>query len=119
FFSQSDFSVLKTAGFATVTVDRSGSTNSVASVNYVVTNGTAISGQNFYATNGTLIFSNGVTSQSFNVTLIANLTILETGGSYVVPAGAQLLSNSSPLDMSEGVIGSNDKVSVLFAFRDA
>ena len=116
-------------------------------MNYLATNGTAINGQNFYATNGTLVFTNGVTSQSFNVQLIANtlvqpnlfaslllsnptngqvvnpgfasLTILETGGSYVIPAGSQLLTNSSAVDGSIGVIGSNDTVQVLFAFRDS
>jgi hypothetical protein len=144
-FSQGAYYALKNSGQATITVLRTGFTNSVVSVNYLVTNGTAISGQNFYATNGTLVFTNGVTSQSFNVQLIANtqvqpnldalltlsdptnavlvapaaatLTILETGGSYVVPAGSQLLTNSSLADYNIGVIGSNDTVKVLFAFR--
>ena len=147
-FSQSDYQVYKNSGIATITVDRSGFTNNTVSVNYLATNGTAISGQNFYSTNGTLVFSNGVTSQTFNVQLIANnliqpnlfallqlsnpstnaqiinpgtadMTILETGGSYVVPAGSQLVTNSSFADLSIGVIGSNDTVQVLFAFRDA
>jgi hypothetical protein len=147
-FSQANYDVFKNAGLATITVNRNGYTNSVASVNFVVTNGTAIGGQNFYPTNGTLVFTNGVTSQSFNVVLIANtltqpnlfaemqledpinaqivnpgsatLTILETGGSYVEPAGAQLVANyTSQADMAADVIGSNDTVQVLFAFRDA
>lgn len=152
-FAQANYSDYKNAGTAVITVQRTGYTNSTVAVNYLATNGTAITGQNFYATNGTLIFSNGVTSQSFNVELIANtliqpnlnvllqlsnptnlsgsvpaqlvnpavatLTILETGGSYVVPAGSQLLTNSLFLDQQIGVIGSNDTVQVLFAFRDA
>jgi uncharacterized delta-60 repeat protein len=152
-FSQSDYSVPKNAGLATITVYRSGFTDDVVAVNYQITNGTAIGGQNFYPTNGTLTFTNGVTTQSFNVGLIANnliqpnlfallelsnptnitgglpaellnpsvatLTILETGGSYVVPAGSQLLTNSTFYDLKADVIGSNDTVLVSFAFRDA
>jgi hypothetical protein len=146
-FSRSDYPVFKNNGLAAITVIRTGFTDSVASVNYSVTNDTAIAGQNFYPTNGTLIFTNGVTSQTFDVALIANtqiqpnlvallslsqatnsqivspgaatLTILETGGSYVIPAGAQLTANSSAMDLANNVIGSNDTVSVLFAFRAA
>ena len=146
-FSQSDYSVLKNSGVATINVIRTGFTNSTVSVNYLATNGTAINGQNFVSTNGTLVFTNGVTSQSFNVALVANtlvqpnlfallqlsdptnaqivepssatLTILETGGSYVIPAGSLLVTNSSFADLNLGIIGSNDTVKVMFAFRDA
>jgi hypothetical protein len=146
-FSQANYDVYKNSGLATITVNRVGYTNSVASVDYLVTNGTALGGQNFYPTNGTLLFTNGVTSQTFHVTLIANtqvqpnlfalmellnptnsvvvspgaatLTILETGGSYIAPAGSLLLTNSSAADMANDVIGSNDTVQVMFAFRAA
>ncbi len=146
-FSQASYNVFKNSGVATINVYRTGFTDSVVSVNYLATNGTAINGVNFYSTNGTLVFSNGVTSQSFNVSLIANatvqpnlfallrlygptnaqvvdpgaatLTILENGGSYVIPAGSQLTANSSPADLANGVIGSNETVTVLFAFRDS
>jgi uncharacterized delta-60 repeat protein len=146
-FSQAQYSVFKNAGMATINVYRAGSTNGVVSVNYLATNGSAIGGQNFFPTNGTLVFTNGVTSQSFNVAVINNtlvqpnlfallelsdptnaqlskpatatLNILETGGSYVVPAGAMLVTNSSLVDYNIGVIGSNDTVQVLFAFRDS
>jgi len=146
-FSQNNYNVYKNSGVATITVNRVGFTNSVASVNYLVTNGTALGGQNFYPTNGTLVFTNGVTSQTFSVTLIANtqlqpnlfavmrllnatngfvvspgaatLTILESGGSYIAPAGSLLLTNSSAADMAADVIGSNDTVQVMFAFRNA
>jgi hypothetical protein len=49
----------------------------------------------------------------------ATLTILETGGSFIAPAGSLLLTNSSPADMAYDVIGSNDTVQVMFAFRNA
>lgn len=146
-FSQSAYSAFKNAGSATITVNRYGYTNSVVAVNFSVTNGTAVAGQNFYPTNGTLIFTNGVTSQSFNVALIApagvgpnfyallalssptagaeivapgvaTLTLVETGGSYVAPAGSQMLTNYTS-HLNDGIIGSNDTVKVMFAFRDA
>ncbi len=147
-FSQANYNVFDNTGLATITVNRTGFTNSTSSVDYFVTNGTAIGGQNFYPTSGTLLFTNGVTSQSFNVTLITNtlaepnlfalmgllnptnaqivnpgaatLTILDTGSSYIIPAGAQVQTNStSQYDYTNNVIGSNDTVTVLFAFRDA
>ena len=145
-FSQSDYRVSKNGITATISVNRTGYTNSVVSVDFLATNGTAISGVNFVSTNGTLLFTNGVTSQSFNVSLIANslvqpnlvallqlsnptngvlvtpsvatLTLLETGGSFVVPAGAQVVTNYIS-HKSDGIIGSNDTVQVLFALRDS
>ena len=147
-FSQSNYKVFKNGIAATITVTRTGYTNSAVSVNYLATNGTAINGVNFTATNGTLVFTNGVLSQTFNVPLIANsqvqpnlavllqlsnptngllvapstatLTILENGGSYVIPAGAQMVTNYSSLyNYTNGIIGSNDTVQILFALRDS
>ena len=143
-FSQSSYSVFKNGVTAAITVNRVGNTDSVATVNYLATNGTAISGVNFVPTSGTLAFTNGVTSQTFNVSIINNnavqpnlnvllelsnpgngvllspsaatLTIIDNSGSYVIPAGAQLVSESGPVN---GLIDSNETVQVLFAFRDA
>ena len=145
-FSQTGYSVFKNAGSAAITVYRTGFTDSVATVNFVATNGTALNGVNFVSTNGTLIFTNGVTSQSFNVPLIANsqvqpnltvslvlssptngvlvspsqslLSLLENGGSYVIPAGSLLVTNYTS-HASDGIIRSNDTVQVLFALRDS
>lgn len=145
-FSASNYKVFKNGITAAITVLRTGYTNSVVSVDYLATNGTAIAGVNFVPTSGTLIFPNGVTSQSFNVTLIANnvvqpnlsvllqlsnptnglllapsaatLTILENGGSYVIPAGSQLVTNYTS-HLTDGIIYSNDTVQVLFGLRDS
>jgi uncharacterized delta-60 repeat protein len=147
-FSQSVYSVNKTNGVATITVNRVGSTNNAVSVDYSVTNGTAVNGQDFVATSGVLTFTNGVTSQTFNVSIVVNsqprpnlyalmqlsdpsanaqlvapsvatLDILENVA-FVVPAGALLITNySSQTDFAADVIGSNDTVTVEFAFRDA
>ncbi len=147
-FSQSGYTVYKNGGSATITVNRTGSLNGVVSVNYIATNGTAQNGINFVSTNGTLVFSNGVSSQAFSVPIIANnivnpnltvllqllnpvnaflvppssavLTILENGGSFVIPAGAQIVTNyTSAYDYANNLIGSNDTVQVLFGLRDS
>jgi uncharacterized delta-60 repeat protein len=147
-FSNPSYTVLKNGAYAIITVNRSGFTNNLVSVNYLATNGTALNGVNFVSTSGTLVFTNGVVSRTFSVPIIANtavqpnltvllqlssptngflvapsaavLTILENGGSYVIPAGAQMVTNYTSLsDYANGIIGSNDTVQVLFALRDS
>jgi hypothetical protein len=50
----------------------------------------------------------------------ATLTIHDNTGSYVVPAGSLIVSNwTSLFDYTNSIIGTNDTVTVLFAFRDA
>ncbi len=147
-FSALTYTIAKSGGAANITVVRTDNTNVTSTVNYTATNGTAVNGLNFTAVSGTLTFSNGVTSQSFavpvndttvvqpdltvllqlsgavNGTLIspsaATLTIHDDTGSYVIPAGSQMVTNfSSLVNYTNGVIGSNDTVTLLFAFRDA
>ena len=147
-FSQNQYSVFKNGGSITIDVLRTGYTNSNVSVNFVATNGTAVNGQNYDAVGGTLLFTNGQTQQSFNIPILANnlvqpnltvllqlsdatngyiippgaatLNILENGGSYIIPAGAQMLNDyTSAANAANNVIGSNDTVRVLFAFRDS
>jgi uncharacterized delta-60 repeat protein len=143
-FSSPNYTVLKTNVSATINVIRTGYTNDVVSVNFIATNGTATAGLNFIATNGTLVFTNGVTNQTFSVNVIdttavqpnltvllqllnptndilvtpsaATLTILDNTGSYVVPAGAALTYESGPVN---GIIDPNETVTLLFGFRDA
>ncbi len=147
-FSSGTYKVLKTAGGAIITVNRTDNTNSVCAVSFSTTNGTAINGPNYTATNGTLVFTNGVTSQSFAVPIVntaavqpdltvllslfnasnailtqpsaATLTIQDNSGSYVIPAGSQLVTNyTSVTNYDNNLIGPGDMVQVLFAFRDA
>ena len=143
-FSNATFTVLKTGGAANINVFRTGYTDSVVFVNFLATNGTATAGINYVATNGLLMFTNGVTSQAFSVPIIdttvvqpdetvllellnptngflvapsaATLTIHDTTGSYVVPAGSTLINESGP---TNGIIDTNETVTLLFAFRDA
>jgi hypothetical protein len=143
-FSKSAYSVNKTDGSAIINVFRTGMTDSVASVEFVATNGSALDGVHYFATNGTLLFTNGVTNMTFAVRVIdtpavqpnktvalelfnasnsvvtapsaATLTIRDNTGSFVVPAGATLVSESGPVN---DVIDPNETVTAMFALRDA
>jgi subtilisin-like proprotein convertase family protein len=145
-FSSPTYTVLKTGVAATITVLRIENTNTVSSVNFATANGTAVAGLDYIATNGTCVFTNGETSKTFSVTVINNtvvqpdktvllqlsnpvngiliapyaatLTIHDTSGSFVVPAGSMLISetNAGP---PNGIIDPGETVSLWFAFRDA
>jgi hypothetical protein len=145
-FSSPTYTVLKTSPAATINVIRTGYPDSVVSVSYIATNGTAIPGLDYAPTAGLLVFTNGVTNQTFTVQVVDNpavqpdktvllqlfgpvggvlvppsaatLTIHDNTGSYVVPAGSTLVSESGA-GAPNGVIDSNETVSILFAFRDS
>jgi hypothetical protein len=145
-FSSPTYTVLKTSPAATINVIRTGYTDSVVSVSYIATNGTAIPGLDYAPTAGLLVFTNGVTNQTFTVQVVDNpavqpdktvllqlfgpvggvlvppsaatLTIHDNTGSYVIPAGSALVSESGA-GAPNGVIDSNETVSILFAFRDS
>jgi uncharacterized delta-60 repeat protein len=143
-FSSPAYTVLRSGVAQVITVVRTGNTDTVASVYFSATNGTAIAGYDYQATNGIFVFTNGVTSQTFSVPLIANtavqadktvllqlfnpsnsilsapsaatLTIHDTSGSLVVPAGSALISENL---VANGIIDPGEKVTLLFAFRAA
>ncbi len=145
-FSSSRYSANKTDGVAIINVVRSGLTNSVATIDFSATNGSAVSGVHYFPTNGTLLFTNGVTNQTFSVQVIdttsvqpnetvlmqlfnptngilsvpsaATLTIRDNTGSFVVPSGSAIVSETGA-GAPNGVVDSNETVTVLFAFRDA
>ena len=143
--SSASYTVSKTSGMAVITVYRMDNTNVVSSVDFVATNGTAVNGLNYYATNGTLVFTNGDTVKTFGVPIIATttvqpdltvlvslsnpvngilinpsaatLTIRDNSGSFVIPAGSQLLLETNA-GVPNGIIDPNESVEMLFAFRD-
>jgi len=144
-FSSPTYTVLKSGVAATITVLRTDNTNTVSSVNFATANGTALAGLDYIATNGTFVFTNGQTSQTFSVIVINNtvvqpdktvllqlsdpvngvlmapyvatLTIHDTSGSYVVPAGCAFAPGGDP--NTNGLIDPGERVSLWFAFRDA
>ena len=66
-FSSPAYTVVKTGVQAMITVYRTGYTDSVMSVDYATADGTATNGVDYVGVSGTLVFTNGVTSQTFNV----------------------------------------------------
>jgi hypothetical protein len=145
-FSSPVYTVNKTNVSVTITVIRTDNTNQVSTVNYATADGTAIAPGDYTPTNGTCVFTNGVTSQTFTVTVIAGstvqpdktvllqlsspspgsflvppsaavLTIHDTSGSLVVPAGSAFAPNGDP--NHNGLIDTNETVTLLFAFRAA
>jgi len=142
-FSSPAYTVLRSGIAATITILRAGNTDSVASVYFSATNGTAVNGLDYISTNGVFTFTNGVVSKTFVVTVIANtavqpdktvllqlfnpsnsilsapsaatLTIHDTSGSLVVPAGSTLTHES--FAPANGIIDPGENVTLLFAFR--
>jgi glucose/arabinose dehydrogenase len=91
-FGQSAYEIKENGTQATITVQRSGSTTTAATVQYATSNGTATAGSDYTATTGTLSFTAGETSKTFVVPIIddtigernetLNLTLSNpTGGS--------------------------------------
>ncbi|HZF01516.1 MAG TPA: Calx-beta domain-containing protein [Methylomirabilota bacterium] len=143
-FSSPTYSVTKTNVSATITVIRTDNTNTVSTIDFSTADGTAKAGTDYISTNGTCIFTNGVTSRTFAVTVLAGttvqpdktvllqlsnptggilappsaatLTIHDTSGSFVVAAGSTLLHESL---ITNGIIDPGENVTMLFAFRAA
>jgi uncharacterized delta-60 repeat protein len=144
-FSSPTYAVNRSAGFATITVVRTDNTNTTSTVNFSTSDGTAKGGVDYVSTNGTLTFIPGQVSQSFPITVIASttvqpdktvllqlsnpnngilippnaatLTIHDTSGSYVVPAGSAFKPGGDPT--GTGIIQPGLTNTILFGFRDA
>jgi uncharacterized delta-60 repeat protein/uncharacterized repeat protein (TIGR01451 family) len=143
-FSSSSYRVNENGGAATITVLRTNFTGSTVSVDYATAN-TPQAGINYSNVSGTLTFNYGETVKTFSVPVIddgvlsgdhtvplslgnlvgnavfvnpsaATLTIVETDGSLIIPAGAALTSESGPVN---GVIDPGETVTLLFALRDS
>src|SRR2546429_161835 len=96
-FTAAKFAVNENAGYAIITVKRTGDTNSAVNVDYATSNGTATTGLDYVATNATLNFGPGEIVKTFIVPIIddalveanetVNLTLQNpTGGT---PLGGQ------------------------------
>ena len=71
-FSATDYQATEDGGTATITVQRSGGSNGTATINYATTSKTATAPDYYLAKTGTLTFAEGVTSQTFAVTIVNN-----------------------------------------------
>jgi Calx-beta domain len=69
-FTTTIYAVAEDAGAVSLTVQRSDDTNSVVSVDYASTNGTATAGLKYTAVSGTLTFAAGETNQTIVVPIL-------------------------------------------------
>ncbi len=142
-FASPVYKILKTGVASTITVLRTDYTNTTTTVNFMTIDGTAVAGLDYIATNGILTFTNGETTKTFTVPVIANttvqpdktvllqlfnpangfliapyaatLTIHDNTGSLVVPAGSTFAAGGDP--NHNGLIDPGETVSLLFALR--
>ena len=143
-FSSATYAVLESGVSATITVIRSGITNSIVGVNYSTSDGTATNGSDYVSASGTLTFTNGEIVKTFIVSVIddtieegaesvllkltgptgqasllnpnaATLTIVDNDGSLILPAGVLLTAESGIVN---GAIEPGETVTALFAMRN-
>ena len=98
-FSAANYSVSESiySGKATIPVIRTGSTNGQVEVNFLATDGTAISSQDYTATNGILVFLPGETVKNFFVPILLDGLI---EGNETVNL---VLTNPNPASMQFGL----------------
>lgn len=70
--SDASYIVMENAGSMSITVNRIFGSSGVVSVDYATVEGTALAGVDYVAAIGTLTFLDGVTSQSFSITINDN-----------------------------------------------
>jgi hypothetical protein len=99
-FSAARYEVGESAGEAVVTVTRSGSTATVATVRYATSNGTATNGSDYRSTAGTLSFAVGESSATVRIPIF-NDTVHEANETVLLglggPTGATLGSIRSAI----------------------
>ncbi len=71
--ANNNFTVDENAGTGSIVVNRVNGTSGLVSVNYSVTSGTAIDGQDFTGATGTLFFADGQTSATISVPILDDL----------------------------------------------
>jgi hypothetical protein len=74
-FASNEFIATVTGGSATITVVRTNGSTGPVSVQYTSSDGTAQAGVRYNATSGTLMFANGVTTQSFAISILNPRTV--------------------------------------------
>ncbi|MEO6033813.1 MAG: Calx-beta domain-containing protein, partial [Verrucomicrobiota bacterium] len=102
-FSQVNYTVAESAGFATVSVIRTNGSQGFITVDFSAGGGTALPGSDYAPTNGTLVFGDGEVSKSFSVKIFddalpegdefVNITLSNpTGGALVLGTNEVVLT---------------------------
>jgi hypothetical protein len=71
-FSSATYGVNEDADIATIAVTLDAPSALTVTVDYATSDGTAMAGEDYAAMSGTLVFTPGVTSQTFNVSIISD-----------------------------------------------
>ena len=74
-FSAADYTVLESAGTATLTVTRTNGSSGVVTVNYVTAPGTAVAGSDYTTTANTLTFQTGESNKTFTVPVTDDVSV--------------------------------------------
>ncbi|MGB3190734.1 MAG: Calx-beta domain-containing protein [Limnoraphis sp.] len=74
-FSVANIDVNENATTATITVNRTGGTDGIVTVNYATNDNTAIAGNDYTTTSGTLTFADTETTQSLTVPILEDTTV--------------------------------------------
>ncbi len=104
--SQANYTVLKSAGKATIAVSRVGGAAGTVNIGYATTDGTARSGTDYTSTSGTLVFAPGEMLKTFVIPIVTSAPASDTVKNINITlssptAGAQLVSPSTAvLDIS-------------------
>ncbi|MCX6049044.1 MAG: hypothetical protein NT075_28415, partial [Chloroflexi bacterium] len=134
-FNNTAHSVKENGGTATITVTLNTPSESVVTVNYATSDGTATQPGDYTATSGTLTFNPGITTKTFQVPVINNLVIggnktvnltlsASSGASLGTPSTAILtiVDDDSPptaqfsltnYNVAENVAGGNATITVI------
>ncbi len=105
-FSMANYQVNEGDGTALIGVQRSGDTNRLVTVDYLVNDGTATKGVDYSATNGRLTFNPGEILQTFSIQIINNslvqptrtISLVLTNPTGGVPLGGQKTATLFILD---------------------
>ncbi len=109
--SAAAYSVAEDGGAATIAVNRSGGSDGLVSVDYAVSDGTAVSGSDYQAVSGTLTWADGdATAKNFSIPIIDDGSV-ESSETVSVdissPMGGATLGNPSSATLT---IADNDSV---------
>jgi uncharacterized delta-60 repeat protein len=110
-FSAASYRIGEKGGDATITVQRSGDIQSVASVRFLTANGTAIAGSDYVATNGMLQFAAGQTDASFKVKILDDA--LAEGDETVLLLLTNLPAGYSPTGLHAATLTIEDNESAV------
>ena len=126
-FFNSNVTVAENAGSVTLTVTRSGASDTTTTVTYTTVNGTATSGNDYNALSGTLTFAPGETFK--NVTILLrddlvyegneNFTLMLTSATNSPGGTAVIATNSATINLTENEAAPTISISDASGFEHA